>query len=269
MSCFKRWFPLVVVAVFFVQCEDRLDESVETQSTQDNSKMQSEFDDINSTVERYLNKELNQGAKLAEDSCPVVTLNSATKRLVIDFGTSCMDAYGNERTGKIIADYTGGYKEAGSVITVALEDYSVNGDQITGTKTVTNQGTVNGFMQWKVEVSNAMITTSSGEEITWQSTRYRALVESGQELNPYDQVYHIWGSASGIDRAERSFETTIAETTPLVLDQECWITTRLPISGVIDITPEGLTKRSIDYGEGTCDRAVTLIVGNQSIELSL
>lgn len=259
----------MVIVVLCVRCENRLDEESETQTTQDNSKIQSEFDDINNTIERYLNKELNQGAKIAEDSCPVVTLDQANKRLTVDFGVSCLDYYGNQRAGKIIADYTGGYNEVGSKITVSLYGYSVNGDQITGTKTVTNQGKINTYMQWKVTVSDAVIITSSGDEITWESTRYRALIESGVESDPYDQVYHVWGKSNGVDRTERSFETTIDETNPLVLDMECWLKTKLPTSGLIDIVPEGLAKRKIDYGDGACDQAVTLIVGGQSIELSL
>lgn len=239
-------------------------------STQDNTDAQKKFDDVHRIFEKELKSQQETSEKRVAADCETITFDATAKTLVIDFGTTgCTDSYGTVRKGKIKVSYTGGrYIDVNTVITITLEDYSVDGDKIEGTQTVTNKGEIAGKQTYEVKVMNGKITYASGKTASWTSTRTRVLEDAGTVL-PFDEIYTIYGDASGVDRDGLAYTMKIEQSTALKVDMKCWLTTRLPISGILTITPEGLETRSIDYGTGDCDRSVTVAIGSFSQELSL
>ena len=60
-----------------------------------------------------------------------------------------------------------------------------------------------------------------------------------------------------------AFTTHIAE--PLVKEMDCiWI-----VSGILEVTPEGLTTRELDFGDGACDNDATLTIGEFTTDITL
>lgn len=265
---------LISSAILFTSCEKTTEDiksigdNASYTSTQDNTDAEKKFDDVHRIFEKELKSKQSNTNRIAAD-CSTVTFDATAKTLVVDFGTTgCTDTYGTVRKGKIKVSYTGRYIDSNTVITTTLEDYSVDGDKIEGTQTVSNKGKVAGKETFEVKVMNGKITYTTGKTASWTSTRTRVLEDAGTLL-PFDEIYTIYGDASGVDRDGLAYTMKIEQSTALKLDMKCWMTTRLPISGILSITPQGLETRSIDYGKGDCDRSVTVSIGAISKELSL
>lgn len=206
--------------------------------------------------------------KETSSDCPAVSfsapLGTFPNTMTIDFGTGCTGYYGIERSGKINATFTAAYKDSDCVITIVPEDYTVQGAGVEGVKTITNLGiNTAGNMHFSVVVTDAKITLTGGQTIQWNSTRDREWLEGISTALLNDDVYLITGGAEGINRDELPFTMTI--TSAIRKEMDCrWI-----LSGIVNITPEGIETRTINYGSGTCDNTAILTVGDFTTEITL
>lgn len=246
------------------------DEDTETTSSTDNALAETAFNDIYEQVNNaaFDNADVNRLAENAEvaASCGTVTVTPALpdttfpKTMTIDFGSTnalCNDGY--YRRGKIIATFSGKYRDSSTVITITLNNYHLNDYSIQGTKTITNLGrNANNNLHYSISVQNASITTPQGKTISWQSSRDREWIAGESTvLNPFDDVYLITGSASGTGSTGNTFSVTITEALRVQLDCR-WIT-----QGKMTLQPQNLAARYIDYGTGACDnQAAVSINGN-------
>ncbi len=208
------------------------------------------------------------------DDCPTVTFSAPMgdfpNTMTIDFGTSCTSYLGIERSGKVMATFTGPYATAGTVITVTTDNYYVNGNKVEGVKTDTNMGTnADGNMYFSVIVTDGLITLPDATTISWDATRTREWLEGSGTTAFEDDAYAISDgigadyAASGINRNGIAFTTHIVE--PLIKEMDClWIT-----KGIFEVTPDGLETRSLDFGDGSCDNSATLTIGGYSTEITL
>jgi len=247
-----------------------------TVTSQDNAIAEMAFNDAFKVTEDAMKENglEKSGASLSSiyNNCATVTLNPPVgdttfpKTLTIDFGsTNCTDAYGVARRGKVIATTTGYYRDAGTVVTITTQDYYVNDYKVEGVKTVTNNGlNSNGQTYFTIDISNATITFPDGDIVTYESNRVRTWVvgESTNFLNNglngmLDDEYDITGTASGINREGRAYTMTI--TSPLRAAILCrWIK-----QGTVEIQPEDLHLRTVDFGSGDCDREATVTINNK------
>ncbi len=198
-------------------------------------------------------------------SLTIDTVNSPSS-ITIDFGASnCLCKDLRNRRGKIIATFTGHYRDQGTVVCITVDNYFFNDNQISGTKTVTNMGLNNsGNLVYKVEVNGQIVKANNGGTITWVSTREREWV-SGEDtpLNLLDDTYSITGTASGTDTAGVSYAITIQQ--PLVRKMNCpWFE-----SGVLTVVPQGKAARTLDYGSTGCDANATLTILGLSFPIVL
>lgn len=266
----------------------------ETTTDEDNSLAESSFDDVDKTASEVAVKEEGVKSRLAPGASPDYSFgatcatilhtdsngdtiaywsngalmvaadsglawNTANfpRYLVIDFGTGCTGNDGRTRKGKIKVSITGKYWTVGTVVTHTLENYYVNDHHVEGTRTVTHTATD----VWQVVVSGAKITDPDGKVVTWESTRTRTLTTDGSTpFNIFDDVYSITGSATGINRDGRNFTVTI--TSALRLQACNWIAEIT--QGVVEIQPEDLKLRTIDFGDSSCDNEGTVTVGNKT-----
>lgn len=277
----------------------------ETTSEADNSTAESMFDDVGKTTDQVADDENLDGSQktgapaeylFASTTCtPVITINppawdTATgqwnptfpKTLTIDFGTAgCLGADGKTRKGKIIVTTTGKYRDAGTVITTTLDNFYVSDNgtdfyHIEGTRTVTNQGNYT----FSVVVSGAKITHPDGTFLTWESTRTRTWIEGMNTgflslksdstccmwwTGILDDVYSVTGSGSGVNRDGIAFTVTVTEALRV---QFCGYKVEVT-DGVVEIQPDGLKKRTVDFGDGTCDNSATVSVGNKTKTIQL
>ena len=266
----RKFILWTVIASFFFSCDpDQIETITDVDSTTDHSSAQSEFDDVITVVEQALQeRRLFQKTNDIDSLCAEITGNQ-NDSLIIDFGEGGCFHKGRLRKGRLLIHYTGPYLRAGTVVSTTLENYEVNGVRIEGKEIVTNQG-MNDEGQWrfKVEVINGQLTYPTGEIATWESTRFRMLIDEGTSLL-FDGTYAIYGTATGINRSGRAYTVSIDETTPLIIHIPCALTTRLPQEGILTIIPDGLTPRVIDYGDGECDTSISVSVDSKSIQLDL
>ncbi|MGD0712274.1 MAG: hypothetical protein ABR968_13955 [Bacteroidales bacterium] len=191
-------------------------------------------------------------------SCPTISLvpfdmTTYPKDLTIDFGSACTGPDGIVRSGQILAHLTKCYIDSGSVTTVTFNNYYVNGNKITGTEIITNEGrNLAGHPVFGVQVINGNLYSTSGVT-TYNSTQQREWIQGYNTLlNPMDDVYLITGSANGVETTGTTYTVTI--TSPLKVALDCaWIE-----SGTLNITESSIPVITVDYGSGACDNVATV-----------
>ena len=277
------------VASVFEGCKKREQERFD--STTNNSEALAVFDDMYEVIAEAaeeqpdLNKMENGNWALGTAAnCASVTLSPLgsdfPKTLTIDFGDGCLGIDNRYRSGQIVCEFSGPYRQQGTVITVDLVDYELDNYEVDVHHIgITNNG-VNGSNQlnYTIEVHNASISNEDGTA-TWSSTRTRTWVEGSETtwftpdttqplgimgLNGLlDDVYHITGGANGTTRGGVPYTATINE--PLEVQVGCrWVQ-----AGVLLIAPQNLDERTIDFGDGTCDSGASLEVNGNTYNFTM
>lgn len=225
--------------------------------TQDNSVSSELFQDVYKQVDETAQSDGNL------KSCANVTLSDTLgnfpNAVTIDYDSACLGSDGRLRSGSIQAVFTGRWRDAGTTVTIDLQNYSVNDYAIEASVTVTNNGrNTAGNMSYSVEVDNGQIIDPDGNTISWEGTTTYEWTE-GESTTFFsdglagirDDVYNITGNSSGINRNGSAYTSEITE--PLIRRLNCkWITT-----GEIELTPNNGDPRVINFGNGDCDAAVT------------
>ena len=157
-------------------------------------------------------------------------------------------------SGQIIVAVTADHLTARAVRTITLQDFSVSGFQIQGTRSTTNQGlNASNQMYWTITTS-ATVTDPDGQSTTWSANRTRTILAGLDTPSDYqDDSFQIQGTTSGTTPQGESFSSNI--TVPLVKDMDCpW-----PIRGVEELyLGDRKSPRSIDFGSGACDDQATV-----------
>jgi hypothetical protein len=188
----------------------------------------------------------------------VITIDTlaSPKVLTVDYGnTNCTCNDGKTRRGKIITTFTGPYLSLGTVITHTPDNYYVNDIKYEGIKTVTNLGlNTNGQPHFDVQI-NGSATMTSGEIVTYTSSRSRTWVEGYTTLlNRFDDAYDITGNAIATYSSGGGY--SCQTNTPIHVKVGCGF----PVSGILQITPTNKPVRIVDYGSGACDYTFTVTV---------
>jgi hypothetical protein len=279
-SIFLGFMACCLIAFSFTACQkDKKETDSDTAPAQDNSLAESNYNDVNTMVDASISlgtnfsfrQATNEPGARVEDvlgGCTTVTIDtvSATRTLVIDFGTTnCAGVDGRNRRGKILATWTGKYRDKGTVVNITFDNYFVNDNQIKGIHKTTNMG--NNTAQnlvYKIEVDGSIIKANNGGTITWKSTREREWV-TGSNTPAYilDDTYSITGSANGTTATGDAY--TISITQALVRKMNCyWFE-----SGKLDVTPAGRVTRTLDYGNTGCDSKATVTIGGTTFNVTL
>lgn len=192
--------------------------------------------------------------------CPTVTFaqpeGTWPNTITIDFGPSCTRPDGRVLSGILVVNQTADIRTAGAVRTITHENFFVDGIKVEGTRTWTNNGqNADGLWSYTKVATDMKLTFEDGSITTWNKTRTSVLIEGGTTATHWDDVWSSTGTAAGINRNGKDFTATITE--PLIKHADCrWIS-----SGVIEFTV-GARTRSLDFGDGTCDRLGTLTLAN-------
>ena len=246
------------------------------QSAAVNSKVESAFDEMTNISDQAITGNMvyyknggvivmHPGDKPMTQKTPcnvIITIDTigSVKTVTVDYGTSNCDCNdGKTRRGKIITTFTGFYHAQGTIITHTPVDYYVNDIKIDGTKTVENMGLNSlGKPYFNVQI-NGVVTLTSGETLTYTSTRVRTWTDGFNTLlNRFDDEYDITGSAVGVFSSGGGYTANI--TSPVHIKVGCGF----PVSGTLEITPQTKPVRVLDYGTGTCDGTFTVTVNGHT-----
>ena len=145
-------------------------------------------------------------------SCATVTNDTINHILTIDFGSGCVGNDGRTRSGQVIVTYNGHYFDPGFSRNVSFNNYFVDSNQVSGTRSITNNGlNTNGNLTWTIVAQNMRITRPNGYYHQWNSTRTRELIEGFDPINNIiaDDVYLITGSGTCSTSNGKSVTITI------------------------------------------------------------
>ena len=193
------------------------------------------------------------------------TLDSPRGVMVVDFGTTgCPDARGNIRTGKIIFTYEGKRFQPGSTVVTTVENYTINGVKLEGTRTLTNvTGSDSQSPRFNVVLANGKATfiadgtvAERESNITWQWHRGQTFADDYLEI---DQS----SLASGVTRGGRTYAVSL--TKALKYKRFCGIA----VEGIKKYVIDGTKQIVIDYGDGECDKKITVLVNGNNKSLTV
>lgn len=186
--------------------------------------------------------------------------------IVIDFGEGCADDRGNVRKGKIIITFDGRRFFPESSVVTTFEGYSINDIQIEGTRTVTNSsGSLEDHPSFTIIVEGGKVTWPDGTFATRESNRKKEWIRA---TNPLNDEWRVTGNAAGTNRNEVSYTMEITEA--LIFKRQCAVSSRIfiPVAGEKVLTTEN-RQMKINYGDGECDRMVTVTINGQTREVEV
>jgi len=258
----KSIFFMLSMLLLIISCrKEEVKEAENYHAAKNNSYAENAFADIFKWVDdnhRWMEDSIlglgNSGTYVPMEGVNITytPMDSLTypKLLTINFGSAgvmCLD--GKIRKGKIVAAITGRHNKQGTVITIIPNNFYVNEYFMEGNYKVSCTGTnSSNNLVFKDEVTGGKLISPDGT-IYWECNRTREYIAGSITPwpNVFDDVYHITGGSSGTDVTGRMYLTNIVD--PLVLKMSCkWIT-----SGTLEITPEELSVRTVDYGDGDCN----------------
>jgi hypothetical protein len=229
-----------------------------------------DLDDIGGVVIESPNDDQFSGGRSATTititddrcKCAVVTIeaNGTLEHpeglITVDFGTGCMDNRLNVRKGKLKFAYSGWRFIPGSEVVLTTENYYINEVKLEGIRTSTNvQGSTEDAPKFNVVLTDGKATFPDGSvaerqsDITWEWLR---------AANPLDDYLLIdqQSEASGITRGGRSYQVSLVEA--LKYKRLCGIA----VDGIKRYILDEDKEIVIDYGDGTCDKSVTITVND-------
>jgi hypothetical protein len=257
----------------FQACKKKTDTVVDsdTQTAQDQSYAEATYNDAYASVNDAANMHPEMGKTAGETvilpSGVTVTVSDVQARpikVTIDFGTGTTCKDGKVRAGQILASLSGKYKDSGTVIAITFNNYTVNGDKVEGTKTVTNEGhNAKGNVHYAISVTGT-VTRKNGNVIIYQSTRDREWIQGYGTPTPFDDVYSITGSASGTGSNGKTYSATI--TKPLIVSLAC----RFIEAGTVDVAITGKADRIVNYGDtANCDDVATVTINGKVYTINM
>ncbi len=257
---------LMFVALFafgalFTACnEDEQSSPIEETviTSEDVATAQNLVQDIEDEVDAQV--EFRDDPSTNADPCPTVTVDpeggSFPRTVTIDYGPDgCEGPNGRVRRGQIIVTQTALLTEAGAERTVTFVDFFIDDAQVEGTKNWTNAGPDTDGHPTLIRTVDVTITLPTDQTISWSHNHTLTWIEGANTPGLWDNVLQVEGSSSGVNRFGTAYSVTI--TTPLIKRKNCpWI-----VSGVKEITV-GDSSRTLDYGDGDCDRRATVTFPN-------
>ena len=181
--------------------------------------------------------------------------------LTIDFGAGCTDDHGTIRKGKIMIVYNGRRFLPGSSVVTTLDGYEINGIKVEGVRSVANSSN-------STQSDPRFTTTMTGGMITWPDGTTASRDESITRewklgAATIDSQWLVTGSATGKNRHNQDYSMTITET--LLYKKECAVFNKvfMAVKGIKELVTAD-KKVTIDYGNGTCDKLVTITINGKS-----
>lgn len=222
-------FAMLALSIGFNSCK-KSDETVkeEFENTFELSGNQAIADNLNEDASDMFNQVADEnniaggftagGPVIVNDFIPCATVtitstnppNAFPKRIVIDFGTSCV--YNNNvRSGKINIILSDSVRRAGSTAVMTFDNYVINGFKLEGTHTWTNTSVAPG-RSWTHRVENGKVTVVATGRY-WTHSGLRTVVQTAGVATParIDDVFSITGNHTVTNSSNISRDITVLD----------------------------------------------------------
>lgn len=199
--------------------------------------------------------------------CAMITFNEdlSSRVLIIDFGTSnCTGSDGTNRRGQIIITFTGNFLDNGSMHTITFNNYFVNDNQLTGSKTITYMGLDSmGHPYYTIDISDTLWLGANNGYVSYNGQGTRTWIQGYNTFRRDDDVFQVTRTAT--IREANTTVLNINTTVPLQISPLCkWIE-----SGIITISSQNNPTETIDFGSGNCDSEAQLTVNGHTYNITL
>jgi hypothetical protein len=236
------------------------------------------FNEMNDLSDQVADKGNLSGFKTEEDQaqlledCALITIDTSVNvsesnpdTLIIDFGNGCAGSDGKTRAGRIVISATGKYRNPGTVVIIRSDNYSVDGNRVSGYRKITNTGpNSSGQPTASVEVDGSVELVNNGGTITWKANRFWTWTTGyTTKLILADDEVTLSGNSSGTGPNGGSWTTTI--NTPLLYKRIC----HQVVSGTLTITPASKPERFVDFGQGLCDGTIKVTINNKTYTIQV
>jgi len=195
-----------------------------------------------------------------------ITHDEAKKTVLVDFGAGCKDAAGITRKGKLSIAYLGDFPNMGSQLTMTFDNYFMNGYKLEGTKITSTKALIPipVSIEFNSQVKNGKLTWENGK-ITQLDATHVKKITLDQKTN--EITMEVTGSSKGINRAGTNFLGAITNT--LIFKDECLIQGITLASKGTYVFAFGDKSVEVDFGNGTCDKKMTLLYNGKTKEITV
>lgn len=253
-----------MISLMFVSCEKPFDTNFE--SIKENLKAEnavaSIFELVSANAEGSLKNSNN------EFTCYTAVLTGTTEAriLTITFPEAgCPDVYGVIHKGKIIATFIGRWFNVGSRVSIVAEDYSQNGETLSGVINAVYKENViedgNAYPIHEITTNGMELESADGETSTWNSNVTLKWLQGYFTQKSDDNIILSNTKTNGLNANGNSFEAT---GTDLLSQYSC----KIFVSGTYELTKSDGGKSVIDFGNGECDNKINVTQNGVTIELS-
>lgn len=214
-------------------------------------------------IDGMVGDEFTDGTADDRGACPSVTFaqpkGTWPNTVTLEYSAGGCTKDGHTFVGTVTIQQSNKMSVVGAERKVSFDNFYIDGVKIEGTRTLTNQGpNAAGQPVWLKEADETFLFPD-GTTATYQTSRTRTMIEGAGTPTHLDNTWSITGTATGTNRKGETFSATI--TTPLVKRFLCpWI-----VEGVVEFEHDGKT-RTLDFGDGTCDRDATLTLNDGTVK---
>ena len=248
-------------------------DALDHQTTNDETAADNEFDDILKMAEEAVDSTIDAiqfPVSISVGACAVVTADTNTHNITINFGSGCVGYDNRTRSGKIEINYMGYYRDPNSKLTITMDNFTVDDITIAGTVSYTAvHRDSHGHLTMTTSVTSGKLTyNTNGRHISWEAEKSLTWTAGENTGDPFDDEYEVTGNSNGVSSAGISFSTDI--TSAITTKTACWNQyIYYPVSGVKEIKPAGFPTRVVDFGDGTCDKDVNITVNHDTYTITL
>lgn len=218
----------------------------------------------------------SEPATTPRDNCPVVTFSNPGNApfpavLTLDYGDGCSAGNGPRLSGKIIATFNGLLLRAGTSISITFENFTHEGNAVTGTYRLSNDGEDAAGRPTFTGTVQSTVTTAAGKTFTYQALGVSKQTE-GKDTNFFTSgiagiLDDVWSSTREATLSSSDGQVLTVGTPDAIRSE---LTCIWPVSGALRLSLNNpATNASIDFGAGNCDNKATLTIGDYSVEINL
>ncbi len=270
-SKIKLLSTLVIFLSVLGACQNDLKElgSGDLSMVETEVAMDEAFEEVDDLAFTSMELQGIDGGRIVSDdrfSCQNVSIvhDPDNNKLTIDFGDGCEGPKGRVRKGIMEIVYQGKRFVPGSVVTTKLIDFYLDDLKIEGTRVVTNVATsLEDHPSFNVVITDGKVTWPDGEFATRNVDRTKTWIRAA---NPINDQFEVIGSANGTNKEGVAYTSQIIET--IVFKRSCRSeNVFIPVAGEKTISTDKRTI-SFDFGNGACDRLVTVSVNGFTKEVT-
>jgi hypothetical protein len=274
-TLFFYFFSITIIILYSCNKENEellAEDETQTQETaKDHNQSMLFLDDILQYSNMGLSFTGNTG-KYSEqlEECVQVTHLSEEKKIIMNFGDGCTGPMGRIRKGKMIIQYSGKFRMSNWETIVTFENYSVNGNSIEG-KITTNSfvRSATGILSYKVTFENLeTIFARDGLKRTVNLIREVEMIKGENSGSIEENELRI--SHKGTIKTRTGITYSISTISPKTFKGICVLQNiQIPVSGEIAFKSDNGRKWSINYGNGECDKKITIKIGDKTFEIEV